>query len=45
MVREARGTVTDLDGGATMLESGDLLAANEMLHPQILKLLKEAGRA
>ncbi len=45
MVREARGTITDLHGGATMLDSGDILASNEMLHPQILKLLKDAGRA
>ena len=45
LVREARGDVTDLNGGATMLESGDILASNEMLHPQMLKLLKDAGRA
>lgn len=45
MVREAHGSVTDLDGGARMLERGDILATNESLHPQILKLLKDAGRA
>jgi myo-inositol-1(or 4)-monophosphatase len=44
MVREARGAVTDMNGGATMLDSGNLLASNELLHPQFLKLLKEAGR-
>ena len=44
MVREAHGSVTDLDGGARMLERGDILASNEMLHPQFLKLLKDAGR-
>ena len=44
MVREAHGSVTDLDGGARMLDRGDILASNEMLHPQFLKLLKDAGR-
>ncbi|MDE3115762.1 MAG: inositol monophosphatase [Pseudomonadota bacterium] len=44
MVREARGVVTDMDGGAKMLDCGHVLAANEVLHPQFLKLLKEAGR-
>ena len=44
LVREARGMVTDLSGGSTMLESGDILASNENLHPQMLHLLKGAGR-
>jgi myo-inositol-1(or 4)-monophosphatase len=44
LVKEAQGIVTDLDGGTKMLERGDILAANEPLHPQLLKLLKEAGR-
>jgi myo-inositol-1(or 4)-monophosphatase len=43
LVREAHGSVTDLDGGASMLEGGSILAANEILHPQILKLLRESG--
>jgi myo-inositol-1(or 4)-monophosphatase len=45
LVREAGGVVTDPDGGARMLELGQLVASNEVLHPQILKLLKDAGRA
>lgn len=45
LVREAGGMVSDLDGGSTMMESGTILAANDTLHPQFLKLLKEAGRA
>ncbi len=45
IVREARGSVTDLKGGSSMLESGDLLASNEMLHPKFLKLLQDAGRS
>ena len=44
MVREAQGVVTDLKGGERMLQSGDILAANEHLHPQLLKLLKAAGK-
>lgn len=43
LVREARGVVTDLRGGSSMLESGDILASNENLHPQMLHLLKNAG--
>jgi myo-inositol-1(or 4)-monophosphatase len=44
MVREAGGVVTDMDGGARMLDAGHVLVSNETLHPQFLKLLKEAGR-
>jgi myo-inositol-1(or 4)-monophosphatase len=40
LVREAGGIVSDLDGEARMLETGDLLATNDTLHPQILKLLQ-----
>jgi myo-inositol-1(or 4)-monophosphatase len=42
LVREAGGFVSDLDGRDKMLDAGHILAANEMLHPQILKLLKGA---
>jgi myo-inositol-1(or 4)-monophosphatase len=44
MVREAHGVVTDFKGGERMLQSGDILVANEHLHPQLLKLLKSAGK-
>jgi myo-inositol-1(or 4)-monophosphatase len=44
IVREAGGVVTDMDGGARMLDCGHVLASNEALHPQFLKMLKEAGR-
>jgi myo-inositol-1(or 4)-monophosphatase len=40
LLREAGGVITDLRGGAEMLTQGTVLAANEHLHPQILKLLK-----
>lgn len=44
LVREAGGAVTDLRGGAHMLETGDVLAANENLHPILLKLLRTKAR-
>jgi myo-inositol-1(or 4)-monophosphatase len=40
LVREAGGFVSDLDGGSRMLETGHILAANDTLHPQLLKLLR-----
>jgi myo-inositol-1(or 4)-monophosphatase len=42
-VREAGGVVTNIDGTPDPLKNGDVLASNEALHPQLLKLLKEAG--
>jgi myo-inositol-1(or 4)-monophosphatase len=42
LVREAGGMVTDLEGAQRMLETGNLLAANEMLHRPLLDLLKAA---
>ncbi|HEY8948497.1 MAG TPA: inositol monophosphatase family protein [Rhizomicrobium sp.] len=45
MVREAGGVVSDLNNQQKMLETGDVLASNEALHGQYLKLLKDAGRS
>jgi myo-inositol-1(or 4)-monophosphatase len=42
LVREAGGMVTDLDGAGRMLETGNLLAANEVLHRPLLDLLRAA---
>ena len=42
IVREAGGYVTDLAGGHGMLESGDVLAANDHLHLPLAQLLKKA---
>ncbi len=42
LVREAGGIVTDLDNGPDPLKTHDVLAANEALHPQLLKILKDA---
>jgi myo-inositol-1(or 4)-monophosphatase len=43
LVREAGGVATDLQGGARVLETGDVLAANETMHPLLLKLLRGRG--
>ena len=45
LVREAGGYVTDLEGGDAMLASGDILAGNENIQRELLRTLKEAGRA
>jgi myo-inositol-1(or 4)-monophosphatase len=43
LVREAGGYVTDLDGGEEMLAKGQVLAGNETIHRELLRLLKGAG--
>jgi myo-inositol-1(or 4)-monophosphatase len=40
LVKEAGGVITDMHGGEQMLAKGNVLCANEHLHPQLLKLLK-----
>ena len=40
LVKEAGGVITDLQGGEQMMTNGQVLCANENLHPQLLKLLK-----
>jgi myo-inositol-1(or 4)-monophosphatase len=44
LVREAGGMVSDLDGAGRMLETGHLLAANEVLHRPLADLIRTAGR-
>lgn len=44
IVREAGGFVTDLAGGKGMLRGAGILAANSALHPELLRLLTEAGK-
>jgi myo-inositol-1(or 4)-monophosphatase len=39
LVREAGGFVTDVDGKATMLETGNIVAANDQLHQLLRKVL------
>jgi myo-inositol-1(or 4)-monophosphatase len=45
LVRESGGFVTDLDGGETMLSTGDVLAGNEAIHRELLLLFKDAAKA
>ena len=40
LVREAGGTITDIDDKPTMMETGNVLAGNSNLHRQMVKLLK-----
>jgi myo-inositol-1(or 4)-monophosphatase len=42
LVREAGGFVTDLDGCEDMIKTGGILAANEDIHRQMLRALKDA---
>jgi myo-inositol-1(or 4)-monophosphatase len=45
LVKEAQGTVSDLSGGPNMLDTGHILAANDTLHPVLLKLIRGAKAA
>jgi myo-inositol-1(or 4)-monophosphatase len=40
LVREAGGFVTDVDGKDTMMQTGSIVAGNETMHHELLKLLK-----
>jgi myo-inositol-1(or 4)-monophosphatase len=40
IVLEAGGRVSDLEGGATMLETGDILATSPMLHGAMLAVTR-----
>ena len=44
LVREAGGMVSDLTGREKMLETGDILAANDSLHKPLLDLLRNASK-
>jgi myo-inositol-1(or 4)-monophosphatase len=43
MVREAGGFVTDLDGGDAMLAKGHIVAGNETMQRELLRLLRVAA--
>lgn len=43
IVREAGGLITDLAGGEKMLETGGVVAANDVLHGPLRKLLVKNG--
>ena len=43
MVREAGGYVTDLNGHERTMEPGDVIAGNETMHREVLKLVQSAS--
>ena len=43
LIREAGGVVSDFAGRTDGLSGQDIVCANEHIHPQLLKLLKQAG--
>jgi myo-inositol-1(or 4)-monophosphatase len=45
LVREAGGFVADADGGDAILAKGSVVAGNETMHRELLRLLKEAAEA
>jgi myo-inositol-1(or 4)-monophosphatase len=42
LLKEAGGVITDMNGGEQMMTNGQVVSGNETLHPQLLKLLKNA---
>ena len=44
LVREAGGYVTDTDGGEDIFTKGGIIAGNEMLHSELLRVLKQARK-
>jgi myo-inositol-1(or 4)-monophosphatase len=45
LVREAGGFVSDCDGGDEMLSKGHIVAGNEPIQKEILRVLKDAGQS
>ena len=45
LVREAGGFVTDCDGGDDMFAKGHIVAGNETIQKEMLRVLKEAAKA
>ena len=45
IVREARGFVSDFSSRDTVLQNGNIVAANAGLHITLLKMLKEGEKA
>ena len=44
LVREAGGFISDLDGGDAILTKGNVVAGNDTMHRELLRLLGEAAR-
>jgi len=43
LVREAGGFVSDADGGEAIMAKGAIVAGNDTMHRELLRLLREAG--
>src|ERR1700752_4061998 len=43
MIREAGGTVSGIEGGDTALQTGNVVCGNEMIHRELVKILKPLG--
>ena len=43
LVTEAGGRVTDMDGGRTFLENGDVVAANPGVHAELVQAISDSG--
>ena len=44
LVREAGGFVSDCDGNDAVLTKGQIVAGNDTMHRELLRLLKAAGQ-
>ena len=44
IIREAGGLISDFENNQNMLNSGDIIAGNSTLHPEIYKALRTAGK-
>lgn len=44
LVREAGGFVSDLEGGDAIFAKSQIIAGNETMHSELLRLLREAGK-
>ena len=44
LVREAGGFISDLDGGDAILTKGNVVAGNDTMHRELLRLLQEAAK-
>ncbi len=41
LIKEAGGSITDFDGGDQYLSTGNVVAGNNGIHPEILKIIKQ----
>ncbi len=45
LVREAKGMVTEIDGGSNMLKTGSIIAGNGYVHERLRELIRETHKA